>query len=77
VFAALLPGYSFSDMVFNTWVTHSPDLKAYGFGLPVVYAIWIVVVLCLLPICYAYDQYKRVHKEKWWLSYLCVPHKPD
>jgi uncharacterized membrane protein len=70
VFAALMTGYEFSDMVFNTWVTDSPNLKGYGFGLPVVYALWVFVVLCLLPICYAYDKHKRAHKEKWWLSYL-------
>jgi uncharacterized membrane protein len=70
VFAALITGYEFSDMVFNTWVTDSPNLKGYGFGLPVVYGLWFFVVLCLLPVCYAYDKYKRAHKEKWWLSYL-------
>jgi uncharacterized membrane protein len=70
VFAALITGYKFSDMVFNTWVTDSPNLKGYGFGLPVVYVLWFFVVLCLLPACYAYDKYKRAHKEKWWLSYL-------
>jgi uncharacterized membrane protein len=70
VAAALITGYEFSDMVFSTWVTDSPNLKGYGFSLPVVYALWIFVVLCLLPICYAYDKYKRAHKEKWWLSYL-------
>ena len=42
-----------------------------GFGLPGVYAIWILVVVILYPICKKYDRYKTVHsKEKWWLSYL-------
>jgi uncharacterized membrane protein len=70
VVAALMTGYEFSDMIFNTWITDSPNLKGYGFSLSTVYAVWIFVVLCLLPICFAYDKYKRAHKEKWWLSYL-------
>jgi uncharacterized membrane protein len=42
-----------------------------GFGLLGVYAIWILVVVLLYPICKKYDQYKTVHaKEKWWLSYI-------
>ena len=42
-----------------------------GFGLLGVYAIWLLVVLLLFPICKKYDQYKTAHaKEKWWLSYL-------
>ena len=41
-----------------------------GFGLPIVYVIWILVVLMLYPLCKWYDQYKTKHKEKKWLSYL-------
>ena len=70
VIAALLTGYEVSDMVFDTWVTNSPNLVGYGFSLWVVYAIWFSVVLILYPLCKWYDRYKAVHKEKWWLSYL-------
>jgi uncharacterized membrane protein len=42
-----------------------------GFGLLGVYAIWLLVVVLLYPICKKYDQYKTAHvKEKWWLSYF-------
>lgn len=41
-----------------------------GYGLAVVYAVWIGVVLLLYPLCKKYDRYKTAHKEKWWLSYL-------
>jgi uncharacterized membrane protein len=41
-----------------------------GYGLPVVYLIWLLVLLILYPFCKKYDQYKTAHKEKWWLSYL-------
>jgi uncharacterized membrane protein len=70
VVAALLTGYSLSDMVFNTWVTDSPNLKGYGFSLTVTYIVWIVVVLALLPLCKWYDRYKINNRDKWWLSYL-------
>jgi uncharacterized membrane protein len=70
LFAAKATGFDFSDMVFNTWVTDSPDLKGYGFSLGVTYLVWIAVVLILMPLCIWYDQYKIRNKEKWWLSYL-------
>jgi uncharacterized membrane protein len=41
-----------------------------GFNLPMVYLIWILVVVSLYPLCKWYDQYKTKHREKKWLSYL-------
>jgi uncharacterized membrane protein len=41
-----------------------------GFSLPVVYLIWISVVVIMYPLCKTYDRYKTNHKEKWWLSYF-------
>ncbi len=41
-----------------------------GFGLGMVYLIWIAVIILLYPLCKWYDRYKMNHKEKWWLSYL-------
>jgi len=69
--AALLTGYDASDMVFNTWVTSSPNLAGYGFSLWVVYVVWISVVLILYPLCKWYDTYKAAQqRNKWWLSYV-------
>lgn len=70
VVAAMATGFEFSDMVFNTWVTDSPNLKGYGFGLGFVYFVWMAVVIVLFPLCLWYDRYKSSHREKWWLSYL-------
>lgn len=70
VVAALATGYQFSDMVFTTWVTDSPNLKGYGFSLAVTYLVWIAVVLSLYPLCLWYDRYKTANRDKWWLSYL-------
>ncbi|MES1220140.1 MAG: heparan-alpha-glucosaminide N-acetyltransferase domain-containing protein [Bacteroidota bacterium] len=41
-----------------------------GYSLPVVYAIWLATVILMYPLCKQYDNYKRNHKEKRWLSYL-------
>lgn len=41
-----------------------------GYGLWVVYGVWLAVVIMLYPLCKWYDRYKTNHKEKWWLSYL-------
>jgi uncharacterized membrane protein len=41
----------------------------YGYSLPVVYLIWIGVVLLLYPICRWYADFKRRHRSAW-LSYL-------
>jgi uncharacterized membrane protein len=68
--AALLTGYDASDMVFNTWVTNSPNLVGYGFDLWVVYAVWVGVVVMLYPLCSWYDNYKATRRDKWWLSYV-------
>jgi uncharacterized membrane protein len=68
--AAVLTGYDASDMVFNTWVTNSPNLVGYGFSLWVVYLVWIIVVVMLYPLCKWYDTYKAAQRSKWWLSYV-------
>ena len=42
---------------------------SYGFGLPVVYLVWIGVVLCLYPACRWFGELKRRRKDAW-LSYV-------
>lgn len=41
-----------------------------GYGLGVVYGIWLAVVIALYPLCRWFDRYKSAHKDKKWLSYL-------
>jgi uncharacterized membrane protein len=43
--------------------------EGYGFGLPVVYAVWLCVVALLYPICRRYAELKA-RSRAWWLSYL-------
>ena len=63
-------GYSTDRIVTenNMFYFRPPE---FGFGLPVVYLIWIFVVIILYPLCKRYDRYKsaNVHRKKW-LSYI-------
>ena len=70
--ASMTQGHPASQMTgLTNWVTANPQLKGYGFGLPVVYAMWIIIVIALYPLCKRFDSYKRQHQaEKPWLSYL-------
>lgn len=68
--AALLTGFSYSDMIIDVWVTMQPNLQGYGFSLGTVYLLWIVLMVGLYPICSWYKRYKQANKDKWWLSYL-------
>jgi hypothetical protein len=41
----------------------------WGFGLPIVYGVWLLVVVGLYPICRWFAQVRR-RRGDWWLSYL-------
>lgn len=61
-------GYGVNQIVTpnNPFLFKPPD---FGFGLAGVYAIWLIVVLLLYPLCVRYDRYKSTHTY-WWLSYI-------
>lgn len=42
----------------------------YGYNLPTVYSIWMVLLLLLFPLCAIFERYKRNHPEIRLLSYL-------
>jgi uncharacterized membrane protein len=50
-----------------TPTTTYPDW--YGLDLPGVYALWLVIVAALYPVCRAFAEVKA-RRDDWWLSYL-------
>ena len=69
-FAAAVTGFAFSDMRLDVWIAFATHLKGYGFSLPVVYVVWIGIILMMYPLCKWYYNYKSRHNEKVWLSYI-------
>jgi uncharacterized membrane protein len=49
--------------------TAPQKLQGLGFSLPIVYGVWIVVLVLLYPLC-RYWQQLRARRRDWWLSYL-------
>ena len=41
----------------------------YGLGLPGIYAVWLLVVVALYPLCRSFAALKQSRRE-WWWSYL-------
>lgn len=71
IVAYLARGHSFMEgMKGVTGVLFKFAVPGEGYSLPIVYVIWIAVVVALYPLCKWYDRYKMNHKEKLWLSYL-------
>jgi len=65
IIAALLSGLTVAQLEQQAPGTSSP----FGFGLPVVYLVWISIVVILYFPCRWYMKYKQTHKA-WWLSYI-------
>ncbi|MDF2187794.1 heparan-alpha-glucosaminide N-acetyltransferase domain-containing protein [Paraflavitalea sp. CAU 1676] len=73
MFATSFSGHRWGDMLldYSLWTGRSSaQLEGYGFSLGITYLVWVLVVVLLFPLCKWYDQYKRTHKDQWWLSYL-------
>jgi uncharacterized membrane protein len=59
------------------WMFEAPDLAHFPFsqppgwdlGLPMIYVLWVVVVVTLFPLCRGYARVKEQRHSKW-LSYL-------
>ncbi len=45
-------------------------IASHGYNLPIVYTVWLFVIIILYFPCKKYMIYKAVNKDKWWLSYL-------
>ncbi len=65
-----IQGYSLQDLNFATFGFGRPTEGESGLNLLGVYVTWVIVILCLYPLCKWYGTYKATHPEKWWLRYL-------
>ncbi len=45
-------------------------IMAYGYSLPVIYLIWMAVIVMLFPMCKWFAKVKRENKNNVWLSYI-------
>jgi uncharacterized membrane protein len=65
-------GHSFAEGIHHGVTGFLPNfiIPGEGYSLFIVYIIWICIVLSLYPVCKWFSDYKRTHREKWWLSYL-------
>jgi uncharacterized membrane protein len=70
IFGLLITQKDWKLMILDNDTMSSGVLQGYGYPLWAVYLIWVLIVLILYPICKWYMNYKRNHKDKWWLSYL-------
>ena len=66
----LIFGGNWEDMILTADGFLNANLINYGYSLPIVYLVWISVVLLLYPLSKKYMIYKANNKDKWWLSYL-------
>jgi uncharacterized membrane protein len=58
-----------TEYFFSNLAVSPPPPAGTGFGLPTVYALWILGVLLLYPVCRWYAGVKARRRD-WWLSYL-------
>ena len=69
---ALAIGYVWSAGGDASWLFSDfpPEKPAgYGLGLPGIYAVWLVVLVALYPLCRWFAALKQ-RRNDWWLSYL-------
>jgi uncharacterized membrane protein len=62
-----LSGYPGSEIAANPPFLFRP--VSFGFSLPVVYLIWLFVVISLYKPCLWFKQYKTKH-DQWWLKFI-------
>jgi uncharacterized membrane protein len=58
-----------TEYLFANLVVSPPPAPGSGFGLGIVYALWILGVLLLYPLCRWFAEVKARRRD-WWLSYM-------
>ncbi|WP_435353464.1 DUF1624 domain-containing protein [Emticicia sp. SJ17W-69] len=64
-----MQGFSIKDLNFAPFSFGRPQIGS-GVELPVIYAVWLSVVIILYPLCLWYGKYKTEHRNNKWLRYL-------
>ncbi|MFC0182021.1 Uncharacterized membrane protein [Pseudarcicella hirudinis] len=62
-------GFQAKDLIFGAFGFGRPK-EGFGFELPVVYLIWLGIVISLYPLCKWYGKYKMQHRDNKLLRYL-------
>ncbi|TDH23958.1 DUF1624 domain-containing protein [Segetibacter sp. 3557_3] len=63
-----LSGYGSNDII-SDQVPFLFRPQQFGFSLPIVYGLWLLVIGLLYPLCRWFNRYKATHHQ-WWVSYL-------
>jgi uncharacterized membrane protein len=70
ILGLIVVGRVWTEFILTAQVFFTAALADYGYGLPIVYLMWILVTVALFPLCKRYMDYKANNRAKWWLSYL-------
>lgn len=65
-----IAGWDWREYILSAERFLSGRLSSFGFGLEAVYAVWVVVVLALYPLCRWYHKFRENHPAWGWMSYL-------
>ncbi|NJM72403.1 MAG: DUF1624 domain-containing protein [Scytonema sp. RU_4_4] len=63
-----LPHYGLKA-IFLTYIVSNLMPTDYGYNLPMIFGLWIIIVVLLYPICLWFANYKAKH-QSWWLNYF-------
>ena len=70
ILGIIYAGRNIIDIILTAKSRIVASLANYGYNLFVVYIIWILVIVILLPLCKWYNKYKTENRSKWWISYI-------
>jgi uncharacterized membrane protein len=66
----VLTGRSWTEYIVTAEDFRTQSTADFGFPLPVVYAVWVLVLVGMYPLSAWYRTYKKGHPEKWLLRYV-------
>jgi uncharacterized membrane protein len=70
VFLHAVLGGDVSDFILSAPNFLKAPLAHYGYPLWVVYGVWGICLLIMYPLCLNYAYFKRLFRDRWWVSYI-------